>query len=286
MRGTVLDMQHPTLAGHPIHFETCAAAAIDPTLIDRIIAAELTGVVIHDALPPAQIANAVARLNAEPDWDSPNKGMRGGELRTIGDAATPTFTHLRGPSADLYAQSAAQHASRAAALFETDPTPQIAQRLSAAFNGRPAAPPAFDDGLTWAPYNLRALDPGVQIYSHHDNHYGLSVYERMPTDLDRGALLSWFITLQAPQDGGALIVYGLWGSDPNPPTLPTRFLDTAALESDYRKATVPLKAGDLVIFDAGRHVHRVSPVQGDRARLTLGGFLTVAQDRTRLAFWS
>ena len=80
-------------------------------------------------------------------------------------------------------------------------------------------------------------------------------------------------------------MYGLWGSDPNPPMLPTRFLDTAALERDYDRHVFNLRTGDMVIFDAGHHVHRVSPVEGDRARLTFGGFLTPDIDRTHIGFW-
>ena len=30
----------------------------------------------------------------------------------------------------------------------------------------------------------------------------------------------------------------------------------------------------------------LSPVEGDQARLTFGGFLTTDVDRTRIAFWS
>jgi hypothetical protein len=47
-----------------------------------------------------------------------------------------------------------------------------------------------------------------------------------------------------------------------------------------------LRSGDLIVFNAGKHVHRVTPVEGSRPRLTLGGFLTVDRERTRLAFWS
>ena len=103
---------------------------------------------------------------------------------------------------------------------------------------------------------------------------------------DRETLLSWFVTLQPAEAQGALTIYGLWGSDPDPPMLPSRFLDIEVLENDYEKRTLSLQAGDLVIFDSGRHVHRVTPVEGTRARLTLGGFMTFDRTRAELAFWS
>lgn len=276
--------------GHPIRMRTIDANEVDahPGLIEAIHTADCTGVIVRGALPLAMVAAAVARLGAgEMDWASPNKGMYGGELRTIGDAATPTFTALRGPDADRYAQSAKVRPDQTRAVFgDVDPVEHLSDLFSRLNHGQPAAPPAFEGEQTWAPLNYRALDPGVQIYAHHDNHYGLSVYQHMPADLDRDVLLSWFVTLQAPDAGGELIIYGLWGSDPNPPVLPTRFLDTAALERDFKKEIAQMQAGDLIIFDAGRHVHRVSPVEGEAARLTFGGFLTVDTDRTRLAFWS
>lgn len=278
--------------GHPIVFHTVHADALaeQADAIEAIHAGERTGVIVRGAFPEGLRAPAVARLQSDAladAWDEPNAGMTGGEIRTIGDAATPTFTHLRGPSIDFYDASAAAFAENTRRIFgDADPVERASQLLSGLFGGRPAGPPAFDDEKTWSPCNYRALDPGEQIYSHHDNHFGLEVYQRMPADLDRTTALSWFVTLQAPDAGGELVVYGLWGSDPNPPMLPTRFLDTAALEARFHKHTCDLRDGDLVVFDAGRHVHRVTPVAGERARLTLGGFMTIAQDRSRLAFWA
>lgn len=247
----------------------------------------LTGLVVRRALPADLVARAAAALQGSTAWTSPNQGMRGGEIRTIGDAATPTFTHLRGPPDDLYAQSAAAHAERTAAIFGDGDTALAAVRrlLSTLAGGRPAAPPAFDERLTWPAFNFRALDPGEQIFAHHDNHFGLGVYRHMPDDLDRSTLLSFFFTLQAPESGGELVVYGVRGDDPAVPRLPSRFLDTATIEARYPAARLTLGAGDLLVFDAGRMVHRVAPVEGARARLTFGGFMTLSTDRSHLAFW-
>jgi hapalindole-type alkaloid chlorinase len=279
-------------AGHPIKvvaIDVCEVAE-NPHLIEAILQMDCTGVVIRDALPVEMIRHGVERLTSEAlaeRWGSPNAGMAGGEIRTIGDAATPTFTAFRGPPSERYAASAARHAEYDEAIFAADdPMTRLTAIFSALFDGKPATPPVFDEDTRWLPYNYRALDPGVQIYSHHDNHYGLPIYEHMDARYDREALLSWFVTVQPAQTAGQLIVYGLWGSDPNLPMLPTRFLDTAVLEQDYKRYTFELGAGDLVIFNSGKHVHRVSPVEGESPRLTLGGFLTADVERTQLAFWS
>lgn len=279
--------------GHPLSIREVDIDALDARsdVVGRIYGAEQTGVVVRRALPEALVEAGVAQLGGDAlarEWSSPNAGMSGGEIRVIGDAATPTFTAMRGPSVERYGASAARHAAQTRAVFGEGarPTDHIERVLGSLFAGRPARPPVFDDDTTWAPYGFRALDPGEQIYAHHDNHYGLGVYERMDPALDRTTLLSWFLTLQAPERGGQLIVYSLWGSDPDPPMLPTRFLDTEALERRFDKHVFDLHPGDLVVFDAGRHVHRVSPVEGARPRLTMGGFMTPDIARTRLAYWS
>ena len=223
-------------------------------------------------------------------WLSPNRGMPGGELRTIGHAATPTFTAFGGPNIEDYRSSIQQHNHRSATLFDTsntnfDPTQHLIS-LFEKLGSATASPPQFDQEHTWLPFNYRALDSQVQIYSHHDQHYRLPIYAHLDEKYDRSAILSWFITLQPAQKGGELTLYGLWGSDPNPPLLATRFLDTDVLEKDYLKYIPHLEAGDLVIFNSSCHVHRVSPVQGVRSRYTLGGFLTLSQDRTQIGFWS
>lgn len=255
--------------------------------IADIYASRLTGLVVRDAFPAALVSAAVAALTATDEWTSPNQGMRGGEIRTIGDAATPTFTHLRGPPDEVYARSAEAHARRTAAVFGDGAAAllRVQWLLSSLAGGVPAAPPVFDESHRWAAFNFRALDPGQQIYAHHDSHYGLGVYQHMDPALDRTTLLSFFVTLQAPEGGGRLVVYGVRGSDPDVPVLPTRFLDTAAIEARYPAAQLVLGAGDLVVFDAGRQVHRVTTVEGGRPRLTFGGFLTLATDRSQLAFW-
>ncbi|MEE2787145.1 MAG: 2OG-Fe(II) oxygenase [Myxococcota bacterium] len=261
-----------------------------PELLDHLLTAQQSVVVIRNALPMEIVEAGVTGLSAAENnglWRFPNKGMTGGEIRTIGAAATPTFTAFRGPEPGAYEESARGQAARVAQIFGSrHPTPWIESVFSTMLNSPNVSPPQFGKDSQWLPYNLRALDPGEQIYAHHDNHYGLAIYDALDQRFDRRHLLSWFVTLQAPESGGELVIYGLWGSDPNPPLLPSRFLDIEVLERDYRRCAVTMAPGDMVIFDSGRHVHRVTPVGGQRARYTLGGFLTVDHHRTELAYWS
>jgi len=48
---------------------------------------------------------------------------------------------------------------------------------------------------------------------------------------------------------------------------------------------VILREGDLLIFDEGNLWHRVPPFQGDRRRLSFGGFITSAVKGQEVIFW-
>ena len=89
--------------GHPISFVEIDADDVQahPELLERIFVAELTGVVVRNALPQSMVKAAMKKLDSaalESAWGSPNAGMYGGEIRTIGEAATPTYTSFGGPT--------------------------------------------------------------------------------------------------------------------------------------------------------------------------------------------
>ena len=278
--------------GHDITFIEIDREDVDGTrdTLSSVIDADVSIIRIRNVFAETDVARAADRLQAsdiQPNWTSPNHGMKGGEIRTIGAAATPSFTSFSGPTRSEYQESVPGHEAVTKKVFDPcSPTTVLTDLFSDLFAGKPAETPVFNSGIPWLPFNYRALDEGHQIYPHHDNHYRLPIYDAFPSQLDQSVILSWFVLLQGAERGGELVVYGLWGSDPDPPILPTRFLDTDVLESDYKRCVVPMNVGDVVLFNSGRHVHRVSTVQPARSRLTMGGFATVNQDRTKAAFWS
>ena len=94
-------------------------------------------------------------------WQHPNLGMPGGNIRTIGVAATPTFTALKGPDTATYAQSANSRSIETRRYFGDE---QMLETLSRTFgsmaDGADVQPPRFGaDGL-WAPYNFSSIRSG------------------------------------------------------------------------------------------------------------------------------
>ena len=260
--------------------------------LDHLINENYTAVIVRNAVPTEVLEKASERLTSESTQrllSSPNKGMPGGELHTLGAAATPTYTALSGPSTEVYTASAQQAHDWQSMIFDDyDMIHQVTHLMSRLHHGYPAypAPLKSNPTMTWLPFNYRVLSDQVQIYAHHDRHYRLPIYEELAENYSRETLFSWFITVQKPSLGGQLTIYGLQSDDPDPPMLPTRFVDTDALEREYYKQTLDLEQGDLVIFNSGQYVHRVTPVQGEKSRITIGGFLTFDFQRNHTIFWS
>ena len=296
--------QEKNLSGHTIAIHVIdrgQVAGVNDALI-RLINGEFSGLKVRGGISTEHLQHAVSQLQSEafaPELRSPNHGLRGGELMTLGVAATPCFTALNGPNEESYLESVASAPRWEKTLFnDFDLTQALSELFSELSQGRRSRPapfldtkseedPKVSDQLdTWLPFNYRILPTGQQIYTHHDHHYRLPIYEHLSSDYDRSLVFSWFIIAQSPNDGGELVMYGLSGDDPQVPMLPSRFVDTAVLEASYHKTRVQCEPGDLFIFNSRAHIHRVSPVIGERPRVTIGGFMTFNLDRTESVFWS
>jgi hypothetical protein len=134
---------------------------------------------------------------------------------------------------------------------------------------------------------VRRLTEGKGIGLHHDLHTSLAMFRDIAPTLDTSTLISWVFTLQGPDGGGELCVYKAPPDTPNPPKLANGFSwDLPGVEARYESVKVKTDAGDLFLFASARCLHRVSPVEGPRARFTMGGFLALSASRDRVFFWS
>ena len=251
----------------------------EETVFDTLRRPETSAVVIRGLLDESAQQRAVLNINEIPlsRWDSPNQGMPGGEVLTIGSAATPTFRSFQGPSLADYVDSVREDLPLLTQVFEAcDLSGTLAACFSRVMKVSQAEPAPLKNGGHSLPYNLRSLQTGQQIYAHHDQHYRLPIFEHFAETVNRNHLYSWFVQLSCADAGGELIIYNIAGDDPNLPYLPTRFVDSAALDESCERCVVPLQPGDLVVFNSGRYVHRVTAVEDSTPRLTVGGFLTTS----------
>jgi hypothetical protein len=262
--------------------------------IDALYNDALDVIVARQAFPrqPIEAAgNELDRTDRDPGWARPNEKMPTEDIQILGThaPATPTYSAPRGASLDTYLESASSHRAEADRVFVAgfDPVRTIERVLGQFAGGRSVELPVASDGRAYAPFTLRRLADGRQIGLHHDYHYPLDLYKELAPLVDTRTLVSWVVTLRKPTSGGELSVYGVTPDTPNPPKMPNGFQwDLDKVERDFDSATYAMEVGDLFLLASGRCLHRVRPIAGPQSRVTMGGFLALAKDDTRVLYWS
>ncbi len=255
---------------------------------------KLDVIVVRNAFDARRLAAAGAaldRADGHIGWARPNEKMPVEDIELLGTdtPATPTYRAPRGASLDEYLASAQRHEALTAGVFDStfDGTEEFRRVLGLFGAGRPVEVPTAPDGRRYTPFTIRRLTDGRQIGIHHDYHYSLPLYSDLASRLDTATLVSFVATLQPPDAGGELFVYGVTPDTPNAPKLPNGFSwDLAAIERDFNSARFDVGAGDLFLLASGRCLHRVNRVEGPRARVTMGGFLAFEKGRKTVLFWS
>lgn len=239
------------------------------------------------ARPLAEVAAGLDRGERGAAWERPNAQVAAEDIHVLGVAATPTYSTPRGPSLDAYMDAAGWHDR--APVFDApfDPVAAITAALERVSGGRRVEVLAAADGRSFAPFTVRRLVEGKGIGLHHDLHTSLPMFKDVAPGLDSTILVSYVVTLQGPQSGGELVVYNVPPDLPDPPKLANGFAwDLSAVEARFDSARIQTVAGDLFLFASSRCLHRVAPVAGPRARVTMGGFLAFDRKRERVLYWS
>jgi len=246
--------------------------------------------VVRGSWPPQLLSRVSAMLDAgEPaiGWNRPNAAMPPEDIQVLGTAATPTYSTPTGPTLDEYLEDANWYDHTRLFGQEFDPGTAVAAALAQHSGGRPVQLLEAPGHRKFAPFTVRRLGEGKGIGLHHDLHTSLAMFKDIAPHLDTRTLVSYVFTLQGPDDGGELCVYDCSPTTPNPPKMPNGFMwDLAGVEARFGAVRVQTGAGDLFLFASARLLHRVAPVRGPRARLTLGGFLALDKSRERVLFWS
>ena len=255
---------------------------------------KLDVIVVRRAFPPDLLAEKGRLLDRDDSgrpWNRPNVKMPVEDIQLLGTdtPATPTYQDPRGGSLDAYLEGAAKFRPSMEQVFDSSfrPAEEFARLLGRFGGGRPTEVPLSSDKRSYLPATLRRLVDGKQIGVHHDYHYQLPLYAELRELVDTTTLVSFVATLQAPDKGGELFVYGVTPTTPDAPKMPNGFQwDLAAIEERYDFRSFKVGSGDLFLLASGRCLHRVARIEGPRARVTMGGFLALDKDRKRVLFWS
>lgn len=177
--------------------------------------------------------------------------------------------------------------------FET----RLTEVLGAMSGGSPVELPVTPDGYTYTPTTIRVLETDQHMGWHFENQFLHCTpgYRHLETIVEPDDHLSYFAVLSAADAGGELVLYDLewseteWPDKEHGGTRKNGLVNGKLISSvmeDYDKMYLSPEAGSLVVFDAGRILHRVSAVEGSRRRITVGGFLAFSKNREKLFYWS
>jgi hypothetical protein len=245
-----------------------------------IMQGQCVGLVLRNALPRA-IAKAL--VEAAEGGAFPSVEARYYQGRAYG----PSLIVDGGPSEAYFA------AAGSLSGFSSDGTDVEAlmvRALSGLAGGQPLDRVEGRGGRRYAPLGIRTLEPGGSIHLHCENETrSFPAMVELSKQLSSDSILSFYVPLAEPEEGGDLEIYPLRFGEPSGEALTRVGRQGSVLDDLLRKVTpiVPrLAVGDLLIFDAGRHFHRVTRVGGSRTRWTFGGFLARATDGTQFRYWN
>jgi hypothetical protein len=239
--------------------DTCPADAVAALYDGRLVGLTVHGL-FADRAALSAAADAACATMPHVDLDA-TLGLVG-----RGVMLAPTTPSPLGPPLDDYFAAAARDAAPLEAAFRSvDGRATIARTLGRLAGGAASTPRDY----TWA--TLRIVAPGAEIPLHCDTYAPSPTFAYMDKATDRSTQLSWYVVTDAPRQGGALTVLRGRRDEGGPD-------ERAAVE-------IPLTAGDLVLFDAGRYYHRITRVSGACARRTLGGFAGRTREGDGLLYW-
>jgi len=146
----------------------------------------------------------------------------------------------------------------------------------------------FSDSRPYTPATIRILPEGGQLAPHCGNEMlNRPSYTHLHSLVDEYDQISYFLTLQEPEEGGGLIIYSLkWTDVGSDHILPDGRSNVGLLLAEAEWMEVRTKPGDVLMFDGGRYLHRVDWIKGKRTRWTMGGFLMFDKSGSKLFYWA
>lgn len=258
-------------------------AARWPDAIRRMRRGGAEGVLIRRVYDERECAQLVARLEAG------DTGLvRSGFPALMRAYFLGINLNLAPPDLAGYFQEAPGFRTGLIRLFAglSDLQSRISGVLSALDLGRPYHPapgprPDVDHMFT----TIRAHLRGGFIPPHFDNEQAFRDSYRLITPQIGADLFSFVLAFARPEAGGELEIFNLQhggrpfrmadGADD------ASHLDLTGIES----VRFSLQAGEMIVFNSGRYLHRVNPVAGDRTRWTACSFMAESRAGDRVYCW-
>jgi hypothetical protein len=257
-----------------LDFEFIDAADVHryPDALREIYRAERGGLVVRGVYSKEEMAEVVSRLES---------GQNDFPTMVLPPTQKSSFFGLclegNDPTLQSYLAAAERFREQTVKVFAgMEPFESRMERLFACLaGGRRVELARFTDGRAYTPATIRILPVGSQLATHCGNEMFLRPsYGHLNSIVDNYDQISYFLTLQEPEEGGELIIYDLKWAEVGPEhILPDQRSNVGSLLADSQWMAVRPSAGDVLMFDGGRWLHRVDWIKGSRTRWTMGGFM-------------
>lgn len=187
-----------------------------------------------------------------------------------------------------------------ASKFGVDVKNRVESLFGSVSGGREIRVAETADGDGKYPFaTFRYLVPEKGLMTVHCGNYFGKTFREFYKDLTQTVAvknqMSYFIMLNEPEEGGELTLFNFRWKDGQ--TKIDNMEDNEIIQPDGSKMYVESdpniikdkirpKKGDMILFQGGNIWHRVETVHGSRPRITLGGFIGVSIDKTKIYYWS
>jgi hypothetical protein len=253
-----------------------------PDAIRRLRAEEYEAILLRGVYPAAFCASLCERLRA-------------GQHGLVQSSFPPPFrSHFYGINLNLAAPDLVEY-FRAAPLFgdhlvrlfagEVDLATRMTGLLALLDEGRRyRAAPGPQPGLDHMFATLRVHLPGGFIPRHFDNEQASRASFRLIVPQLAGDIYSYVLAFSRAEAGGELEIFNLRHEGRRfrmaDGTEDAAHLDVTGVES----VRVALAPGEMIIFNSGRFLHRVTPVVGATPRWTACSFMAESRDGEALCW--
>jgi hypothetical protein len=261
-----------------------------PEGIKDICERKIDGLIVHNFFSQEEVSKVVNQLTRREAFpDAPF-----GDVLIYGPALYVSDLDIH-----KYCDEAVQFRSHCRQLFSggRDFESQMREVLGSMSGGRSVELPTAPDGASYTPATIRVLEEGQFMGWHFENQFlhCTSGYRHLSNLVEPKDHLSYFVMLDASDVGGELILYDLEWSETEWPdrdksgrerTGTVGGKPIASVMENYEQMSLKPSPGDLVLFDGGRILHRVSTVESSRRRITIGGFVAFSNHREKVYYWS
>lgn len=266
------------------HEAICARdVRLRPDLLTRLRKGDLDAVIVHQVYDGPTCAGLVAQLESQSHGlvrtDFPEK------FRAYFLGINLNLAH---PELGPYFAEAARFHQGLARLFSGGPDlrARVTELLSALDQGLGYHPPdGPQPGSHYMFATIRAHLKGGYIPAHFDDEQAGRPSYRHLTPIIRRPLFSYVLAFSQAQGGGALDIFDLEaGAGGGPIAIDGRSAPLLDL-SGVDRVSFRLAPGDMIIFNSGRRLHRVTPVTGDITRWTACSFMAQSLAGDRVYCW-